>query len=678
MSNPPNPLADFRTYSYHHILIVTDGMKTADELSKSSNLLLFNRPNVQPESRYKARFLDNAGKQGYITLIDGMQDVTFFIESVNWETIIAPSGKSGGSKRASTLEVDGEMTIVEPLGVKFLEVLTNAGNELGTDPSGFIFVLKTIFVGHRDDGGQEIISNVRPFLFTMIDIKAVMDTGGTTYKLTLVGVNNGTAKLPQISRIADGINLTIPTGTSVRGALELFFIEVNNKYEKFKTNLSEQLQSAKSTINLTDDFRLLKYKIVTDDKYEEYEAATNEVTTKGGTPSEAATINCAENSTIENSIQRIMDSSLAVMNDASKKNTENKRFIYKIASTILPDLVGDDMIIQYSVHRYEEITQLLSKPLEPLAGEFIEFDYMFTGRNVDVLEFDIKMDMGMSFFQTVATASSGIGAQGEAPDNTKAHSHSVANNTVAQPVFEGKIIPRDVPDDPKFVALLADATSTAKTQQARKTSAKKIKTPLFLGTTVKDPVIRNKRHPLESATFDALLSRHAAYENVECAMKIAGNPQLLDETTPAPTEVQQGGIKPANTDNNRDNTGMQKMFTTPALIKVNVKFPDNNELTGVTDFWYKGFYNLYSITQNFDGGLFTQDILMFSLPIEDEEGTENKLSSVEEAAAKTKLSEAVASSDDAGLVTSALEVPAKTNDLDAQGLTPLEAEAVSA
>jgi len=37
----------------------------------------------------------------------------------------------------------------------------------------------------------------------------------------------------------------------------------------------------------------------------------------------------------------------------------------------------------------------------------------------------------------------------------------------------------------------------------------------------------------------------------------------------------------------------------------------------------------YSITQNFDGGLFTQDIQMFSLPIEDPDDTEEKLAAVE-------------------------------------------------
>jgi len=661
MSNPPNPLANFRTYSYHHILIVTDGMKTASELSNSSDLLLFNRPNVHPDARYNARFLDDAGENGYVTLIDGMQDVTFFVESIKWETIVAPSGKSGGSKRASTLEVDGEMTIIEPLGVKFLEVLTNVGSELGTDPSGFIFLLKTIFVGHHHDGRQELISNVRPFLFTMIDVKAVMDASGTTYNLTLVGVNNGTAKLPQISRIADGINLSIPSGASVRVALGLFFDEINKRYAEFKKKLSEQLQAAKSTINVGADFRSVRYEIATDDTYEEYVAADNNTTPESDTPGDAV-INCGKNSTIENSIQRIMDSSKQVMDDAAKKNKEEKKFIYKIASTILPDLVGDDMVVQYTVHRYEEITQTSSKPLEPIAGEFIEFDYMFTGRNVDVLEFDIKMDMGMSFFQTVATAASGLGNQtGGSVDNTKVISKSVAKDTVAREVVPGK-----TPSPQRSVNPLNAAANqpTTTTQAPKQVPKKKIKTPLFLGTTIKDPVIRNKRNPLESATFDALLSRHAAYENVECAMKIAGNPQLLDETTPQPIEVQQGGIQQDGTDNNDDNTGMQKMFTTPALIKVNVKFPDNNELTGVTDFWYKGFYNLYSITQNFDNGLFTQDIQMFSLPIEDDEDTESKLSSSEEET--TPTSQASASSDaglfdadDAGTTFDAYEEPAE-------------------
>ena len=381
MSNPPNILADFRTYSYHHILIVADGMNTANELSNSSNLLLFNKPNVQPENRWKARFLDGAREKGYVTLIDGMQDVTFFIESVKWETVIAPSGTSGGSKRASTIETDGQITIIEPLGVKFLEVLTNVSNELGTDPSGFIFLLKTVFVGHRDDGNQEVISWVRPFLFTMIDITAVMDTGGTTYNLSLVGVNNGTAKLPQISRIADGINVNIQGGTLLPAALQLLFEEINKRYATFKAKLNKQLQEAKSTVNVTDDFRSLRYEIKVDEEYADYIAANNETITTSTSP-EDTILTCGANSTVENYIKKVMESSKGVMEDATKKNKEEKKFLYKIASTLIPDETGDDMVVEYSVHRYEEVTQQPKKSLEPIAGEFIEFEYMFTGKIV--------------------------------------------------------------------------------------------------------------------------------------------------------------------------------------------------------------------------------------------------------------------------------------------------------
>ena len=282
---------------------------------------------------------------------------------------------------------------------------------------------------------------------------------------------------------------------------------------------------------------------------------------------------------------------------------------------------------------------------------------MFTGKNVDVLEFDIKMDMGMSFFQTVATASSGISTQGESTDNSKVTSVSVANGTVAKEVPPAKVAGPFEYLDPKFAAA---EEPIEKAQPPIEKTKKNIKTPLFLGTTIKDPVVRNKRNPLESAAFNALLTRHAAYENVECSMKIAGNPQLLDESTPTPVEVALGGTG-ALGDPIPTNTGLQRIFKTPALIKVNVKFPDNNELTGVTDFWYRGFYNLYAITQSFDNGLFTQELQMFSLPVEDDEGTEDKLSSVEEKTTPTaaQLSASVQDSDDAGLVVDAYEEPAE-------------------
>ena len=610
MSNPPNPLAAFRSYAYHHYLLVADGMNTATELGNLDDLAVFTRrSNLPDDQRYRARSLDSEGEQRYVVLVDGTKDVQFYIQSASWQTIIAPNGGKSGNMRADTIEVDGSLTIIEPLGIRFLEILANSTKELGVDPSGFIFILKTVFVGIRDDGNEELISNVRPFFFTMTDVTSVMDTGGSTYTMAVVGVNNGTAKLPQISRIADGVNIQVTNAMTVATALTRLEEILNKKYADFKKCLQDQLKTANSPLDLEADFRDVKYEITFDGVYKgtEYKVGDN-IVVSGQDNAGDAIIGCGKNGTVDTAIRGIMGSSKRVQADADGTTAENKKYIYKIISTIKPVAdVTSAMVVQYHVSRYEIIIQNLGEQLNPAPGEFIEFNYFFTGLNTDVLEFDIKMDMGLSFFYTAATSQNLAQTQTDdirGIDNSRA---ATGANSCA-----GTADPTAAPN--------SESPTTVANQNAL--PERNPKTPLFLGTTIKDPIVRNKAAPLSSATFDALLSRHAAFENIEAQMKITGNPRLLDETTPKPEEVEGGGVTGPgefDADENDPNrsTGLGKMFTTPALIKVNIKFPANNELEGVKDFWYKGFYNLYSITQNFDGGMFTQDISMFSLPQSD-------------------------------------------------------------
>jgi hypothetical protein len=137
-------------------------MNAAQEIADQSDIVVFNRDTRREKesARFTPRFL-KSDDNGYVVLIDGMKDVQFYINSAKWETILAPQGETGGSKTADTIEVDGQLIITEPFGISFLEVLTNVSRDLFTEPSGLIFILKTVFVGHRADGTQEMISNIR-------------------------------------------------------------------------------------------------------------------------------------------------------------------------------------------------------------------------------------------------------------------------------------------------------------------------------------------------------------------------------------------------------------------------------------------------------------------------------------------------------------------------------------
>lgn len=585
MSNPSNVLSDFQSYSYHHVLLATDGSSTSRAFRESVNLGDFRRAQGTPSAGdYAVRNIQTDDGQGrFVVLIDTMTDSKLSIESVKWETIVAPKREGDtdkGLRYGNTIEVDGEIIIQEPYGLDLYRILANASRDLGKSPASIVYVLKTIFVGNHSDGSSEMISTVRPFEFVLTDIVSTIDNKGTMYKLEIVGMQNGVSKLPQHALAAQGISIEIQPGEFISNAVKKFEQALNAVYNEHVDSIYGKLKAADNTQTpeiLDKKFQRVKYTFSVDDVYTKapYTAGTVENKSTQG-ENGVVTLTTGPSGTIESMLHKIMNSCAEVDRDGKATNTEEEYYIYKLVSTVLPS-PDDSYNIHYEIRRYLMIQQDQDGELiDPSPGEFIEFDYMYTGQNVDVLEFDLKFDLGLSFFMTVATAPN---------------------------------LPR-TPEEWKSGIEVGELTGTPNTSWANPVTNSTsqqldIRAPLYLSTKVDDPLIKNKQDSLSGASYEQLFKRHAALEHVEASIKIAGNPNLLDEI-----------VNTINTDEDptAGNTGLKDVSRTPALIKVNVLFPTDNNLSDVKEFWYKGFYNIYSITQNFDGGLFTQDIQMFSVP----------------------------------------------------------------
>ena len=238
MSNPQNILGKFSSYAYHHMLMVCNNTEAAEELMNTSEITAFQRT---PQSardeklRFAPRSIRGAdSKNKYITLIDGTSDARFYITEASWENIIAMENTVGtdGIPESTSMSLDGELEIVEPLGARFLNVLTDACDSLETDPVGLVFVLKTIFVGHNDDGTTEMISNIKPLLFINYDITAIFDSSGAKYTMAFVGAINGMGKLPHTQRIFNGLNFNVGDG-NLADTFEIISKAVNEKYKDF-------------------------------------------------------------------------------------------------------------------------------------------------------------------------------------------------------------------------------------------------------------------------------------------------------------------------------------------------------------------------------------------------------------------------------------------------------------
>lgn len=573
MSTPSNILSSFRSYSYYHILAVCDSTQTAEILSRSNEIVQFQHP--RNNDRFSPRMLSSGGK--YVVLINGISDSTFIINSAKWETVIAPSSTTADGMSLSTMmQLDGEIEIFEPLGSRFLDLLSHVSDSLNSDPMGLVFVLKTVFVGFKDDGvSQESITTVRPFLFTPIDISAVFDQTGAKYLMAVVGVTNGSAKLAPVTNIGGGLGIHIRKGQTLKEVFNTLEKTINSSYYSFLNATKKKFIDAGIDIDLEKSFRLVKYKIQLDIEFNEFKAGTNQksqVCDKVDDP----IIHFNSSMGIEEILHQLMMSSAEVI--AGKPDV-----IFKISSTI--NSTPLEYVVTYHIHRYELKTMTVDEAantVNPDPGQYIEFDYIFTGKNIDIIDFDIRMEMGMAFFQTLTTAES-------IPNQYK------TLNGMSQDISNG---------------------SGGGRVKISSTNKPRSNTPLFLGSSIADRLIRNVKNPVDTLGFQAMLNRHAAMENVQAKVVIHGNPQLMNEMMILPDEVSSGKIETPKA----NQTANPTWLSAPTLIKININTPidpDNLE-RGFKPFWYQGFYSLYSIGNIFEDGEFKQTLDMFSLPVVDE------------------------------------------------------------
>jgi hypothetical protein len=599
MSTPQNPLNFFRSYSYHHILVVCDGTETAEALTTQNEITAFDH--TPGEEKFLPKEAENGGK--YTVLINSMTDTVYTIKRASWTSVLVPNESTvDGLSHFRTMAVDGELVIEEPLGVNFLNTLHESSQQLGVDPNGLCFILKTIFVGIRDDGTTEAITNVRPLMFFAYDIGAMFDVTGAEYIFSFVGMVNGAARLPHPSAISHGFTYNLDPGMSLRDAIAGLSRALNHHYARRKEALIKEIaaKGLDDQINIDEDFTEVKYTIELDGAYDDsYLVGSGSLAPSQNRGNGDSIVASGTAASIERLIDEIFKTSQQVNDDANPQEETQDKYTHKITSTLK---TGPDYYeVCYYVHRHKQAIIPVQKFLEFKPPEIdgksqgIEFDYIFTGKNIDILSFDIKMQMGMTFFQTLA----------------------VSNSLPSTP--------SEIIDQRSTERTCAGAGSA--TKRPGDIGTGQIKKPLFLGMLALGNMVRNTRTPEASVSYNALLARHAAYENIEARMTIRGNIQLLEETTQQPSDIR---IETPSSPQQIEASGyvsphiMAATHRVPGYVKVNVYMPTASmppspegsmyDYDYAQNFWYPGWYFLYSITHTFSEGEFTQDLEMFSLP----------------------------------------------------------------
>jgi len=567
--------------------MICDNVSTAVSVSNSDNISQFVRNTDSDQVSDVALLTDSATGGKYVILSNGLSNARYSIESLKWESTTGQMGDNG-SANFTSMATEGALSIVEPKGLKFLNEVQNSYKLLNSDPTACVWMIKTIFVGYNDHLtplNSDYITNIRPLIFVVVDLTADFTVEGGFYNISFVNINNGAGKLPQTMKSAETIKMNLGSKTTLREAIE------GSLSKKINDNSSRHFNAVKKTVEESGMTpKEVTYKFVLADAYDtNYVVDDSQQQNKtDGTQEAGCHLDFSKAITVENAIKLIMKHCSKVKKDV-KGDSNGEKFGFKIRSILNSNKDKHEMI--YYIDRYKMVfsdifeaagsTDQATK--QAVAENTIEFDYIYTGNNTDILDFSMKMELGIVFFQTIISS----------------------NNLSTQTELQG-----------------GNVAVTAQTGQGVPENAKNIATdkpkkpilPVFFSTTTKNLENSNFKNPKESTEFQTLLNRHVAIENLNAKMKIHGNPTLLNSVNKVPGSYDK--ISKVISNDVDGAPAFPHWESVPALAKVNIFMPttDANGQLGREKFWYDGLYLVLTVANEFAGGLFTQELTMVSIP----------------------------------------------------------------
>lgn len=573
-----------------------------------------------------------------------------YIDNVAVDSIIGAGSKQGGASIATNITFD----IFEPYSMNgFIEALQVAANAAGyTDYMKGAFVLKVQFQGYPDTATNaqmrpEIVPmSTRYFPITITEIGVDVNEQGTRYRVNAVPVNQMGLGAPTNSLLSD-IKVE---GKTVGEVLENFFKEINNMSENQAKKANEKAidwdkyeisapklvtpgnpQNTKAAILNGSTSTSYTSKIIESKMNDEltslnvfkfadpanYPGATTPGTTSTQAVSNPSTgkINVTKGTVMFSAGAQIHDCIAAIVRDSTytrdlikpeklKEYQQGDGLVTYFTVRLETDIRGGDgtnnkrfqtyryVLEPYQIH-YTRIPgqEQGTVDLKDVKGKIKRaYNYIYTGKNVDVLKFALKFDnlyfsampamMGNRPATNPKAAAAGAtqivdfkNQQSQAVTSDQQGDSSSSNPTAARRV------------DPNVNTLTPQGTKAGQTQG--------------------DPYALMAQNLHETILNSVDL--------IQGTLEILGDPYFLVT----------GGM--GNTDLNLKEPMMTKdgqAPTTQGDVYVNINFRnpiDINLKTGLADFGthpisFSGVYRVISLKNTFKDGIFTQGLEVIRVP----------------------------------------------------------------
>ena len=612
---PQNPLNQFRSYSYHFVLYVTDTTENAEKLGGSSGDVdlydqVFGRADSHKSNnvdnyfdKYEVREFDGIR---YVTVINSFEDADLIIDDLQYSaTSSAPLTGQASQTKADTLQVGFDTTfkIFEPLGCRLLEILSQT--HIALNQSSPIYGLKVYFIGRQDElaltgaasnsitpgpDGVGFFYSLKPILFMVNDIQLNVTTEGTMYQFAAVNIINGT-------NTQLGTNLAGSASVDKRDpTLE----EVCNSYT---TSINEAMAKSKEYVDETGQQSTIpvEYSVVFEDALH------------GKDPNVKKHI---KDSIVDNVTNAQRGESGVIIQPPATLNFPSRiAYIVKLCSEITNVPKGDNRLFTFAVttstisgtDKIKYIAHVIRKKVEtiPVAesgtpadqaekinevaykayeeGRLLHYQYYFSGKNVDIIKYDLNVSIGWNAVFSSFSPSKN-------PDQKKITNDAGSNDAVIR------------------------STNTEPSDKTPKP---------HMGVQTSPTSARNLKDPSSHDAFVEFMRQHMLGDNSSVStVLIRGNPKLFQASIATPKSQSESGQKQSQESTNIDD---KNTIIDSILVKLDVFSPSrqwsssfSDQLTPETkfseSFWHGGLFRLVTVKSMFVRGVFTQELMIFRVP----------------------------------------------------------------
>lgn len=655
--SPFNPLDKYQSYSVHYLMMVCRSTEAAKPFITNDDTLqdlAGQAKSLEAINRVKQLGdpiqIDELKDTAYL-ILDTRRFSQFSVQDLKYEIWV--NGLSRGNSPAN-LATDLSMTILDSVGVSFVNFMQELMDvKLNTNFDGLVFLLRLIFVGHEENGSTTTVqSETIPMHLNKMEIN--LDHSKGIYNLEfLPNLNFDPVRHARFLTIGTSTTYTTGAGNTLGGLIDSFEKSLNDKSKSYFDDVQR----------IAPVGRRVDYRITIPDAWRPFEVngpsvgAALDRKFKADQEDEQRRIQAAKDAgkiidsyvaaprgyTIPDvldlmfkAIPKVIEAGLFSTTSGPRQvrfhkyitgftsDDERLTIHVDVVEFIIPDLFAKETSTPKQAEALDD--QFYNKPeiidgaTVRLPRNFLEWDYIFTGTNDSILNFDLKLE-DVQMLRTMNSQIGGVALRDSVDKNGNLIDGKWigANDLIYARRYDPLVVPLDTKaalDNFKRISALNKQSEEARDSVAKveryitNLSMFYAASPIQAVMTIKgNPLILHKFNIGKLLPHGTKATQAAPQKNPNEDYRKQLENEILEKNVGAFTRGETTGTFVFNI-----NFNTKSYATSPVFARVNVYGPDPDNDTGDSlsrfskSVLSNNFYVIFKVTNIISGHSFTQEI----------------------------------------------------------------------